>query len=600
MKTRNKRYDKSRLRLLCLLTALLGIFGAGQTWAANPTTLTVGGTNVLGSGYWKTNETGTLTGEGASESDYNVYYDGNGTLKLNNANITGTSSTDYGAAIYAAGDLTIVLNGSSSATGVVPSGDMPFSGLYVSGTLTIRGEGSLTVNAGDSTNSSKLNYGIYALTYIQNGGSITSRSGTGTASHGVYAYSGVTVNGGSLTATGGTATTDGISANQGSSGIYVSGTITVGSATVTAAGGSGTNSYGIYSSTGTNSLTVAGGKVTATGNSAPIYIETFLSSTGNNPQNRVSVTVSNSGSITAQGGAGIVLKSRQIDDTLGTGTMTVESGSTLLANSVTVNNSPLAPTGEGSWLIYGQSGQTSAVGGNYTLTENVTIPSDVTVTVPEGSSLTVPEGTTLTVTDAASQLVVNGELVLEGTFNNAKELTGTGAIVLCEITLTDDEGMDEYMDYQLKLKGKKITYTRNTTDGAYGTICLPFVPASVAGVQVTYYKVKELDGNELILGETDFEAGKPLFYQTSGAGSAIIFSAESAEGVELVTTPATDNFMEGTMNVATPQTGYFLKDNNIYPITDGAKVKVKPFRAYVKGQNNASQASVMSVNVARP
>ena len=33
MKTRNKRYDKSRLRLLCLLTALLGIFGAGQTWA---------------------------------------------------------------------------------------------------------------------------------------------------------------------------------------------------------------------------------------------------------------------------------------------------------------------------------------------------------------------------------------------------------------------------------------------------------------------------------------------------------------------------------------------------------------------------------------
>ncbi len=38
MKTRNKLYDKSRLRLLCLLTALLGIFGAGQTWAANDTT----------------------------------------------------------------------------------------------------------------------------------------------------------------------------------------------------------------------------------------------------------------------------------------------------------------------------------------------------------------------------------------------------------------------------------------------------------------------------------------------------------------------------------------------------------------------------------
>ena len=33
MKTRNRLYDKSRLRLLCLLTALLGLFGAGQTWA---------------------------------------------------------------------------------------------------------------------------------------------------------------------------------------------------------------------------------------------------------------------------------------------------------------------------------------------------------------------------------------------------------------------------------------------------------------------------------------------------------------------------------------------------------------------------------------
>ena len=37
MKTRNKLYDKSRLRLLCLLTALLGLFGAGQ-WAGTPTT----------------------------------------------------------------------------------------------------------------------------------------------------------------------------------------------------------------------------------------------------------------------------------------------------------------------------------------------------------------------------------------------------------------------------------------------------------------------------------------------------------------------------------------------------------------------------------
>ncbi|MBM6960486.1 hypothetical protein H6A61_06410 [Bacteroides caecigallinarum] len=116
---------------------------------------------------------------------------------------------------------------------------------------------------------------------------------------------------------------------------------------------------------------------------------------------------------------------------------------------------------------------------------------------------------------------------------------------------------------------------------------------------VTTSMLNTLNSDVITLIETDFEAGKPLFYRTSGTGS-ITFSAESAAGVELVTTPATDSFMVGTMSVDTPTAGYFLKNGNIYPIANGDKVKVKSFRAYVKGQNDASQASVMSVNVARP
>ena len=116
---------------------------------------------------------------------------------------------------------------------------------------------------------------------------------------------------------------------------------------------------------------------------------------------------------------------------------------------------------------------------------------------------------------------------------------------------------------------------------------------------VTTSMLNTLNSDVITLVETDFEAGKPLFYRTPGTGS-ITFSTESAAGVELVTIPATDSFMVGTMSVDTPTAGYFLKNGNIYPITDGDKVKVKSFRAYVKGQNDASQASVMSVNVARP
>lgn len=568
MKTRNKLYDKSRLRLLCLLTALLGLFGAGQTWAGNPTTLTVGGTDVLNGGYWLTNANGTLTADGASADNYNVHYDGNGTLTLNNATINGTNTTGHvGAGIYAEGDLTIVLEGSSTVTGVQDPNDESQS-IRVSGNLTIQG-GSLTAQGAETSSGSS--YGIFVT------GSFTQQSGIVTAIggnvSGNYKSAGLYVSGSTVTVEGGTLTATGGDTSGSSYGISASGTVTVNDAIVTATAGTGQSSYGLYVSANvsfpTPSVTIFGnGSLTARSESADraggIYVLNFFGSAG---------------------------------------AVTVGDNSTLLANSVILyDNSfeakPLAPTGTGSWLIYGQSNQTSAVGGSYTLKENITIPSDAKVTIPEGSTLTIPEDKTLTAD--ANQLVVNGELVLEGTFDNAKELEGSGNLVLGEITLTDDEGMDEYMDYQLKLKSKKVTYVRALSDNSqYGTICLPFVPTSVAGGQVTYYQVEKLGSNEITLVETDFEAGKPLFYQTSGTGD-ITFSAESAAGVELVTTPATDSFMEGTMSEATPDTGYFLKNGNIYPITDGVQVKVKPFRAYVKGQNDASQASVMSVNVARP
>ena len=562
MKTRNKLYDKSRLRLLCLLTALLGLFGAGQTWAGNPTTLTEGGTSAHNGGYWTTSADGTLTE--ASADNYNVYYDGNGTLTLKGATINGTNIIGHvGAGIYAEGDLTIVLEGSSTVTGVQdPNGES--QSIRVSGNLTIQGGGSLTAQGTETSSGSS--YGIFVTeSFTQQSGSVTAIGGDVSGSYnseGLYVYgSTVTVERGTLTATGGN--------TSGSSyGIYARGSVTVGSAAVTATGGSGNASYGLNIDSSSPSVTLSGGSLTARSESADraggIYVLNFFGSAG---------------------------------------AVTVGDNSTLLANSVILydnsfNEKPLAPTGNGSWLIYGQSNQTSAVGGSYTLTDNLTIESGNTLTIPAGSTLTIPNDKTLTAD--ANQLVVNGELVLEGTFDNAKELEGSGNLVLGEITLTDDEGISEYAGYHLKLKSKKVTYVRALSDNSqYGTICLPFVPTSVAGGQVTYYQVLELESNEITLVETDFEAGKPLFYQTPGTGS-ITFSAESAAGVELVTTPATDSFMVGTMSVATPTAGYFLKNGNFYPITNGDKVKVKSFRAYVKGQNDASQASVMSVNVARP
>ena len=374
-------------KLFTLFTLLLLLPLAAR--AAAPTTLTVGGTDVLDGSYWLTNADGTLTADGASADNYNVYYDGDGTLTLKDATINGTDTIGHvGTGIYAEGDLTIVLEGSSTVTGVQdPNGES--QSIRVSGNLTIQGDGSLTARGADTSNGSS--YGIFVIgSFTQQGGSVTAIGGNingNYTSTGLYVYGGtVTAQDGTLTATGGdtSGSSYGISMSSSSS-------VTVGSATVTVTGGTGKYSYGLYVNPSSPSVSP-------------------------------SVTLSGSGSLTARSGSGTdTAVGIYLNNIWGsTGSVTVGNGSTLLTNSVILyDNSfeakPLTPTGDGSWLIYGQSNQPSAVGGSYTLTDNLTIESGNTLTIPAGSTLTVPTGITLT---------VNGTLNIA----NQSSLTGSGLL----------------------------------------------------------------------------------------------------------------------------------------------------------------------------
>ena len=97
---------KRILSLLCVLALCLGLLPVTALAAGEdaPNTLWVGETQITGSGYWTTDANGKLSA--GNENNYNVYYDGNGTLTLNNANIQGGNDSqnpqpkDYG--IYAA------------------------------------------------------------------------------------------------------------------------------------------------------------------------------------------------------------------------------------------------------------------------------------------------------------------------------------------------------------------------------------------------------------------------------------------------------------------------------------------------------------------
>ncbi len=415
-----KRRMLSILCVLCLVVAMLPPVTAS---AAGPSTLTVGGTTITSSGYWTTNADGTLTPDGASADNYNVYYDGNGTLTLKDATINGTDTIYHvGAGIFASGDLTIVLEGSSTVTGVHdPNGES--QSIRVEGNLTIQGGGSLTAQGADTSNGSS--YGIFVIgSFTQQGGSVTASGGN---INGNYTSTGLYVSDGTVTAQDGTLTATGGDTSGRSYGISANGSVTVSDATVTATGGTGNYSYGLY-------------------------VNSSSSSSSPSP----SVTLSGSGSLAARSGSGTdTAVGIYFQNPFGSaGSVTVGENSTLLANSVILyDNSfeakPLAPTGDGSWLIYGQSNQSSAVGGNYTLTDDLTIENGNTFTIPAGSTLNLG-GHTLTVDGTLnianqSSLTGSGSLAGSGAFN----LTNPDPVISGDTALTYD-GADQFDEFKLE------------------------------------------------------------------------------------------------------------------------------------------------------
>lgn len=414
--------------------------------------LVVGGTTVVEN----SQTTENTSGQGWS-------YDVNSnTLTLKDATINGTDTIGHvGAGIYAGGDLTIVLEGSSTVTGVQDPNDESQS-IRVEGNLTIQGGGSLTAQGAETSSGSS--YGIFVTgSFTQQSGSVTASGGNVNGnknSMGLYVYGdAVTVERGTLTATGGTT-------GSGSYGIYARGSVTLGSAAVTATGGTGKYSYGLYIYSSPPSVTLSGGSLTA-----------------------------RSGSATNRAG-GIYL-----DNVWGsTGSVTVGDNSTLLANSMILydnsfNENPLAPTGDGSWLIYGQSGQTSAVGGNYTLEENITIESGNTLTIPAGGTLTVPQGKTLT---------VNGTITNQGTLSIAAEscLTGSGslegdgsftAVAVMGIEVPDDVTCADY-ETKVVLAGPTVLGHAFTADGW----TLTFTKGEVTLDGCTYTVTASKEGSESI------------------------------------------------------------------------------------------------------
>ena len=242
---------------LCMVLALIPT----AAFAADGDTIHVGGVALTGSeaepAYALTDDSGSVTTEGAGESSYNIRWDGS-TLTLNNATITQGYSQGYyiGAvtAISCGTDLKIELVGSNTVQGpdLTDEGAAETSGIYSEGSITISGTGTLDVRGGD----------------------ITKTTGEGSAqSYGLYSgeEGNITISSGTVNAFGGDIDT--VNGSASSSGISADGATVITGGKVTAAGGEITNNSGHAASIGIESyggISIAGGSVEATGSSANV------------------------------------------------------------------------------------------------------------------------------------------------------------------------------------------------------------------------------------------------------------------------------------------------------------------------------------------
>ncbi len=161
------------------------------------------------------------------------------TLTLTNYNYSqdGWRDGDYSGGIYCSSNLTIKLIGNNSVNNTYSHQYNDSCGIYVSGRLTITGDGSLTTSGGSGVDANKNygrgSYGIMAGGLTVNSGMITAIGKKAGVSYGIGTVGSskdIIVKGGTITATGASAT-------SGSCGIQCSGNFKMTGGKVTATAG---------------------------------------------------------------------------------------------------------------------------------------------------------------------------------------------------------------------------------------------------------------------------------------------------------------------------------------------------------------------------
>lgn len=173
---------------------LFSVFALPSASAAGATSVWVNNVELnAGSPYWKN---GNLP---ATASDWNAHFDAaTSTLTLNNA-VIGTlhAYSSYNGLLFANGDLTLVLTGSSTLQyGATSLGT--YMGIYVQGLLTVTGSGGASILLNGTAFSSYL-YGIYTHDLAIEAGTLNIQVNCVFMSYGIASYGDAVISGGSVT-----------------------------------------------------------------------------------------------------------------------------------------------------------------------------------------------------------------------------------------------------------------------------------------------------------------------------------------------------------------------------------------------------------------
>ena len=477
-----------------------------------PGTLWVGQTQITGSGYWKTTTEGNF--ETGSENDYNVYYDGNGTLTLNGATIQGRGNSsnaepqDYG--IYAATtsdqsvSLTIKLIGSNTVSG--------YSGICVDAS---NGNGNSTLVIQSDGNDPKGS--LEAIGSGWNGITISSESGNAS----------LTINNASVVANIEGPSYHGVSIKSNSKGSTAL-SLSVDGGSLTA---QSTNGYGIV-------FSVSSG-TTDPSTSMTVRNNALVKATSINAS-LVSEPTPQGDGIVFDGTEGTVYGNVTLQDDLTIDqdeTLTIPEGSTLNTNNNLTNNGTIVNKGT-------MTGEPT--GGTV-----VTTPAITTESLPEGM-VNQPYSTTLqatgnNITWSASGLPSGLTLISDGIIAGTPTTAGQSTVT---VTATNSAGTIDK------------TYTLNIQTA---TVSVTSVSLNKTALSLT------VDGTETLIAtvEPDTATDKTVTWESSDSDVATVDQSGNVKAVAPGTANITVTTEDGskqatcTVTVTQPVTGVTLNPTEL-------------------------------------